>query len=97
MRNKEISAALEETYKSIRKYLVLSGWEEPDFNRQPMECIGYVIDPINGMLHRIDLAYIIQSERNYLELLKKDKEYWNEDFENPSEIKGNFDSDGYNG
>ena len=64
----ELSKARDETYKSIRKYLILSGWIELDLFSL---CGGHVKDPITGLVHSIDYAYIVQCDRDLIKSINK--------------------------
>lgn len=61
--------AKQEVVKAIDKYLFFHGWkhniDSPDFS-----AMFHWIDPVTGLSHRSDFAYIVQSERDIYEYNK---------------------------
>ncbi len=51
---------LEKALQAIHEYLSKCGWG----NEHGSPFLGYRLDPITGMPHRGDLAFIIQTERD---------------------------------
>lgn len=56
-------------FSAISEYLTASGWV---FGGDQMDF--YWVDPVSGLSHRSDFAFIVQSERDAMRLGQKDDE-----------------------
>ena len=66
----KISTAKNQACTAIVKYLELQGWKSNSKSEDESAQFNY-IDPITGICHRADFAYIVQSERDIYNLKNK--------------------------